>query len=903
MPYPALPPDQSPAIAAPACEEISCSNPAAAVASPVVVADVGLPQTAAPSALARPTPPENFAPELSPATTLDQFKQQTGRSSAALLSDPESADEPEPRSFFVPPAAPARKTTAIPPYVPPPSPRSPQLTRIQVTGAQVPNSQTSAAPAPNQGSRLSTASTPAAQRSATVQPQSRSQEADLMTQVDRSLRLNQLYEDFAPGLTGLLADLDRRAQADDPLSNDPASSSDPQSTTQPSSTPPPPTPPAPSDSESPAPQNGSPATQTSPPAPGQPSGSSTPPTPTPTTPIPPGTSGVIELTADRQEFDERRQIFTAEGKVLMRFQGSLLDADRLQVNLVNRVAVAEGNVALTRGNQVLRGQRFRYNFVQGVGTVFNASGEIFLPTTDTDLNVPTGGESATGTVTLSRPVSDRIISKQPTQNVTSDGGISVSAGAGRDVGRVPGALPQGGQIRRLRFEAEQLDFTPLGWEAKKIDITNDPFSPPELVLRAERATFTRLSPLRDEIRATRPRLVFDQRLSIPTITRVVLDRRKRPPPLIQFGFDSEDRGGLYAERTFNILNSDRVQLSLTPQVFLQKAIFDGGGPFDASNYGLLANLDADLGPRTTIRGRATFTSLDFNDFEEEFRASIRGQQLVGTHTLSLEYSYRDRLFNGSLGFQTVQSSVGAVFASPLIPLGNSGINLRYQAGIQNITADTDRVELLEPIRDNNRVNLTRYQGSVELSRGFLLWQGKALPATPTQGLRYTPVPLVPYISLGTTLRGVISGYSSGDNQRDLLATAELTGQFGHHSRPFLDYTAFRVAYTQVIGGGASPFLFDRTVDNRILTLGLTQQLYGPVRIGFQTSFNLDNGDSISTDYFLEYSRRAYGILVRYNPTLSIGSISLRISDFNWTGGTTPFDEVTPVEAGVRQPSQ
>ncbi len=51
---------------------------------------------------------------------------------------------------------------------------------------------------------------------------------------------------------------------------------------------------------------------------------------------------VVELTADRQDYDEQQQIFTAEGKVLMRYQGGLLDADRLQVNLNNRIAIAEG---------------------------------------------------------------------------------------------------------------------------------------------------------------------------------------------------------------------------------------------------------------------------------------------------------------------------------------------------------------------------------------------------------------------------------------------------------------------------------------------------------------------------------------------------------------------------------
>jgi Protein of unknown function (DUF3769) len=395
--------------------------------------------------------------------------------------------------------------------------------------------------------------------------------------------------------------------------------------------------------------------------------------------------------------------------------------------------------------------------------------------------------------------------------------------------------------------------------------------------------------------------VFDQRFTLPFFLPVfALDRRQRSPALFRFGYDDEDRGGLFIERTFDVLSSETVRFTLTPQIFLQRAITNGGNPFKAENFGFKAGLDIDPGPLTSIRGKVSFTSLDFNDLENNVRASLRARQLVGTHTLALEYSYRDRLFNGSLGFQTVQSSLGAVLLSPRIFLGKTGIELTYQAGFQYINADTDRVDLLEPNRTNNRINLGRFISTVQLARGFTLWQGKPLPPTPEEGLRYSPVPLTPYVGLGVTLRGVASAYTNGDTQNNLIASVGLSGQFGHFSRNFFDYTAFNITYTQFIGSGQSPFLFDRTVDTRILSLGITQQLYGPFRIGFQTSINLDSSNQFSTDYILEYSRRTYAIVLRYNPVLAVGAIGLRISDFNWTGGTDTFEgsDITPVEGGV-----
>ncbi|HEY9907341.1 MAG TPA: DUF3769 domain-containing protein [Thermosynechococcaceae cyanobacterium] len=622
------------------------------------------------------------------------------------------------------------------------------------------------------------------------------------------------------------------------------------------------------------------------------------PVPAPT--LPPGVAAIIELTADRQTYDSQRQIFTAEGRVLMRFQGALLDTDRLQVNLANRLAVAEGSVALTRGNQVLRGQRLEYNFVQGSGTVLKATGTLFLPSTSTDLLIPLGNDISAES-TVGRPTSDRISAAQPVQGVTSSGGISTSIGVGRDVNRIPGALPTGGTIRRLRYEADRVDFTPEESIATNIQLTNDPFSPPELVLKADRAKITRVAPLRDELRATRPRLVFDQRFTLPIpLTRLVFNREEQPPPLVQFGYDSTERGGLFVERTFTVLSTPSVRLTIAPQFLIQRAFTQGDGLLSSTSFGVRAKLRAIVSPRTTISGRFDLPTLKASEFGDELRASLRARQFIGTHQLAVEYSYRDRLFNGSLGFQTVQTSLGAILTSPQITLGQTGITLTYQAGYQFINATTDRADLLKFDRKNDRTNLSRFQASAALTRGFLLWSGRALPATREQGLKYTPVPVVPYVSLGVGLTGVFSAYGNRETQRNLLAGIGLGGQFGNFSRPFLDYTAFNISYNQVVRGGDSPFLFDRIVDNRILSLGLTQQIYGPFRFTIQTAINLDTRAAITTDYILEYSRRTYGIILRYNPTLAIGSLNLRISDFNWTGGSEPFSgvNVTPVEGGI-----
>jgi lipopolysaccharide export system protein LptA len=614
---------------------------------------------------------------------------------------------------------------------------------------------------------------------------------------------------------------------------------------------------------------------------------------------------VIEITSDRQEFDQKRQVVTARGNAVVRLSRGVLTADRVRVNLENRLLVAEGDVALRRGDQLTRGDRLEYFFVQDRGTFLNARGEIDQRTFSRD-TAPT--EPPIGGSVLARPLSDRLLADQPVQNVTPDQGIQINVGGVGNVENAP--FPQSGitgQVNNQRYEAEKVEFEGDEWVGTNVRITNDPFSPPELEIRADTATVRSIGPETSELVTTNTRLVFDQGASIPVFPRrFVFGPDRGESGLFAIGYDDDERGGLFIERSFDVVRNENVRFVLIPQYFVQRSLLDGDG-ISPDSFGLRGGLDVRFSDRTTLTASGALTSFDFDKFENRFRGNAQLKQLVdlwglpSPHTFTLDANYRDRLFNGSLGFQTVQSSFGAVLTSPNIALGNTGINFSYQTGVQIINADTDRADLLPPApRQNNRVTLTRYQGAAFLSRSFTLWTGEALPATPEEGLRYTPSPVVPYVSLSTGLTGVYSYYSSGDTQPSLSGSIGLQGQFGHFSRDWLDYTGFYVTYSQGIRGGFSPFLFDRLVDTRTLSYGLTQQIYGPFRIGFQSGVNLNTGEAFTTDYIFEYSRRTHNLTVRYNPVLGLASFSVRISDFNWIGSSEPFggSGVRSVEQGV-----
>ena len=635
---------------------------------------------------------------------------------------------------------------------------------------------------------------------------------------------------------------------------------------------------------------------------------------------------VIELVSDRQEYDAEREVVYAEGKVIMRFANGVLLADRLWINLPDQFAVAEGNVVLDRGEQTLRGERFEYYFVQDSGVIFEANGEIYQPTTGQDFS-PTLPTSVDNNLIPNRTLNERLGLEQPLQRITQAQGISYSFGVsfGEENAQNSGANSgqgAGGQINRLRFEADRMEFDSEGWQATDARLTNDPFSPPEVEVRAETATYRNIAPLVDELKLTNSRVVLDQANSFPTQDRLIFDRRDRQPGVIGFGYDDRDRGGLFVERGFNVIDTETVSWQVTPQYYLQKGFSPEGLTVDDRNtdlfeenkddidvvspptLGFVNEFNANLSPQTTFFSRTSLTSLEFGDIEDRLRTKTfvqyRFGEPIAPYDVRLEYNYRDRLFNGSLGFQTVRSSVGLLLISPQIPIEETGIQVSYQGSIQTVNAETDRQSLLNSDSDDRRVSLTRVQGAASLFKPFLLWFGQALPPTPEEGLKYTSTPVLPYLALSTGVTGVTSLYGNGDSQPSLSGTIGVSGQVGNFSRPFLDYTGFNLSFSQALRGDPSPFFFDRFADLKTLTWGITQQLYGPLRFGVQSAYNIDTDQEINTDLYFEYSRRTYSILLRYNTVLKVGSISLRISDFNWGGNPGPFDGtgIRPVIQGV-----
>lgn len=609
----------------------------------------------------------------------------------------------------------------------------------------------------------------------------------------------------------------------------------------------------------------------------------------------------VQLNADQQEFNNKTQIVTANGKVIVRFNKAILNADRLTVDLKTKLAVAEGNVVLIRGKQTLYGDRFDYNFEEDRGSVMDARGDIYQPTLVKDLNVTAKTNSATpaGEKNFPEPLlSDRLRADQPVSNIKNTGSSGVIIGSDRPIDAQP-IVKSSGTVNRLRFQAAKVDFAGEQVTAEQIRITNDPFSPPELQIKADRAQFKTINSEEDEVTINNGRMTIENKFDVPFVKdRFVLNKNGKDSNLFSLGIpfnigvDADERGGIFIESSFYPVFDPRFKVTVTPQYFIQRAISNLTF-IDSSVFGLKTGIEGNLTPDTTIQASAALSSLNLNKFSSNLRAKASINKNVSLlnlpHKLTGEAAYRERIFNGSLGYQEVESSFGGVLTSPNIPIGNTGINLDYQFGAQIIAANTDRQSLLKPIRPNDLVSLNRYQVAANLNKGFRLWEGASLSPDLPETYNYSPTPVVPYLQLNTGIKGALSSYSNGDSQSSIGYNIGIQGQIGNFSKESFDYTGFNLNYFQQLrGNNSSPFLFDRVADDRLLSAGINQQISGPLRAGIQASINLDTGKQVSTDYYLEYSRRTYNFIIRYNPTLQLGSIGFRLNDFNWDGITPKF---------------
>ncbi len=470
-----------------------------------------------------------------------------------------------------------------------------------------------------------------------------------------------------------------------------------------------------------------------------------------------------------------------------------------------------------------------------------------------------------------------------------------------------------GEISRWRIQAAQVRFTPEGWTASRMSFTNDPYTPAQTRIDAEDVVATEEENGDILIKSQRNRLIVEERLPIPVSRTQRIQKQEEVVNRWVLGIDNDDRSGFFVGRELKSIElTDNLTLDLQPQFLLQRAI-DGrnksyvepGTSIDSSEvtqdnaigdlFGFEAELSGEL-LGLNVEAEADISTFNPSNFMNgsRFWGNVNHfitLPLVGTVEARFFGAYRYRTWNGSLGETDVYSAYGA-FAEKKgdWQWGKLSNNYIWRFGLGNYQA--------ESFKSTNLIDTTRANFYGSMNSSYPLWRGKPAALTPDAAYRYSPVAIVPGLTLRTNINTSLAAFGDGKSQSTLSLTGGPTLTLGTFSKPFLDYTQLSIAGGGTLKQGDSPFEFDKSVDLATLGIGLTQQIAGPLLLNAGVGVNVDPGSEfygnvINSNIELRWQRRSYDLGFYFNPYEGIGGFRFRLNDFNFTGTGLPFIPYTP----------
>ena len=470
-----------------------------------------------------------------------------------------------------------------------------------------------------------------------------------------------------------------------------------------------------------------------------------------------------------------------------------------------------------------------------------------------------------------------------------------------------------GEISRWRIQAAEVRLTPEGWTASRMSFTNDPYTPAQTRIDAEDVVATEEENGDILIKSQRNRLIVEERLPIPVSRTQRIQKQEEVVNRWVLGIDNDDRSGLFIGRELESIElTDNISLDLQPQFLLQRAIngkndsyvapgtsIDSSKVTQDNSIGDLFGLEAEL--RAEVLGwdataEADISTLNPSNFMNgsRFWGDINRfikLPLLGEVETRFFGAYRYRTWNGSLGETDVYSAYGA-FAEQKgdWTWGKLSNNYIWRFGIGNYQA--------ESFTSTNLIDTTRANFYGSLNSSYPLWRGKPAALTPEAAYRYSPVAIVPGLTMRTNINTTLAAFGNGKSQNTISLTGGPTLTLGTFSKPFLDYTQLSIAGGGTLKDGDSPFEFDQSVDLATLGFGITQQLAGPLLLNAGVGVNIDPnsefyGNVINSNIELRWQRRSYDLGFYFNPYEGIGGFRFRLNDFNFTGTGLPFIPYTP----------
>ncbi|MDA1247451.1 MAG: DUF3769 domain-containing protein, partial [Cyanobacteria bacterium] len=346
-----------------------------------------------------------------------------------------------------------------------------------------------------------------------------------------------------------------------------------------------------------------------------------------------------------------------------------------------------------------------------------------------------------------------------------------------------------GTISRIRFQGNQIKIQGNRWTAEQIAFTNDPFAPAASWMLARKVVAVMDGRGVTRINSRNTQILLDSKVSLPAITNTTIGEEESRFVL---NTDKEDRNGFFLGYNLDPLKLGKGgSLKLQPQLNVQRAIegltssyvLPGQSLANPASeqtaeigdmFGMQAALNLPIG-RLSLDAEASLSTFKPDNFRSGTRSKSRltaPLKLPG-HTSAnadLFSSYRERIYNGSLGLQTIVYSYGANLSGKVVLNQPKALDAPRKAPFftpvnLDWAAQSGAYEAAL-FETNELVTLWRNYTNLTATTTLQLLQGSVLDASkdPKRGLRYAAVPVVPGLAIDFGARGYAATYSDGANQ-------------------------------------------------------------------------------------------------------------------------------------------
>ena len=639
---------------------------------------------------------------------------------------------------------------------------------------------------------------------------------------------------------------------------------------------------------------------------------------------------LVDIVSDKQTAQGSKIL--AEGNVIIRTNNAVLSADKFSYDKDLEIMIIEGDIKFKSENSYLEASNIKYDFKNSKGYILNAYGLIDFQNlskisafaknnNNVDVNFHDFKEPKEVKLNNSSNIKlGNIFRKYDEKKSFSKNLINQEL----EVNFNP--------VVSTRFIANKIDINDNVWSSESLTITNDPFSEPQLIIKNSNFR-TIFNDENTKVRSRWSTAVLDDKLPIPLGPRRI-DVDKNQNFKWGNGYDKAEYDGFYIFRRFNKIkfnDNNDTELDLISYFPIQRIITGKTSSFPNKNdlvispkvkkdakfldyLGLAASLKSEWDNSKFIT-RLNTNSLDFEKLDKAieiqsfFKVNLLKEEsenpdelakqqqenpyeFIDTLTKSKDLTffgiYRDKTQNGSLGEIVVKSAYGVRYDISENSVKN---NIRsfsgrtYSIGNYESSSRLDSGSLI----NKNRVNLSFKKGYE-----FPFWKPE-VDEFIDKNYKYSPV-VIPQ-GLYWLIEGNLDFFRYEDSDfQDLFQIK--TGPkliIGEFKDNFFDYTEFSITPRFRFNRGKSPFNFDQIVDNKVIELKASQQIYGPLLVNFSAEISLDKKESnndalINPVLDLSWNRRAYSINLFYNIDSEVGGLNFRINTFNFKGFGERFDD-------------